>query len=240
MEQRKSYKDEKGKAQAGETLVRPNTDILYDVGLSHSSKEAPVMGVERRAEVIQLELPLTTLDKRGRAKGASTKSIPITKQMVWEAYKKVRSNKGAAGIDEETITMYEERLSDNLYILWNTMSSGSYFPPPVLEVAINKEGGKKRKLGIPTVNDRVAQQVLKSYLRAKVRSRVFTPILRLSSIKECPSGSSTSSQECTRIPMGNRHGHIQFLRQDVARLAYEGNRKACRRKMGKDVHQAMA
>ena len=56
--------------------------------------------------------------------------------------------------------MYEQRLEDNLYMLWNRMSSGSYFPPPVLEVEIPKDDGRKRKLGIPTVNDRVAQQVL--------------------------------------------------------------------------------
>jgi RNA-directed DNA polymerase len=170
MEQRKSYKDVKGKAQAGQTLARPKTEALYEVGLSHSSEEAPVMGVERRAGVIQLELALTTTDNHGRDNGTSTKSVPITKQKVWEAYKKVRSNKGAAGIDEETIEMYEERLSDNLYILWNRMSSGSYFPPSVLEVEISKDDGRKRKLGIPTVNDRVAQQVLKSYLEPRLEA----------------------------------------------------------------------
>jgi hypothetical protein len=66
MEQRKSYKDAKGEAQAGKTPVRPKTEALYDGGLNRSSVEAPVMGVERRVEVIQLELPLTTLDKQGR------------------------------------------------------------------------------------------------------------------------------------------------------------------------------
>jgi RNA-directed DNA polymerase len=174
MEQRKSYKDAKGEVQAGQTPVRPKTEALYDGGLNRSSVEAPVMGVERRVEVIQLELPLTTLDKQGRDNGTTTKSIPITKQMVWESYKKVRSNKGAAGIDKETIAMYEERLSDNLYVLWNRMSSGSYFPPPVLEVEISKDDGRKRKLGIPTVNDRVAQQVLKSYLEPRLEAE-FSP-----------------------------------------------------------------
>jgi RNA-directed DNA polymerase len=168
MEQRKSYKDAKGGVQAGQTPVRLKTEALYDGGPSRSSDEASVMEGEPRAGVIQLELPLTTSDKRGRAKGATTKSVPITKQMVWLAYKKVRSNKGSAGIDKETIDMYEERLSDNLYILWNRMSSGSYFPPSVLEVEISKEDGRKRKLGIPTVNDRVAQQVLKSYLEPRL------------------------------------------------------------------------
>jgi RNA-directed DNA polymerase len=173
MEQGKSYKDVKGKAQAGETPVRPKTDDLYEIGLSHSSYEASVMGVERRAEVTQLRLPLTT-PKRGRCSGTETKSIPIAKRMVWEAYKKVRSNKGAAGIDDETIEMYEEHLQDNLYILWNRISSGSYFPPPVLEVEIPKDDGRKRKLGIPTVNDRVAQQVIKSYLEPRLEA-VFSP-----------------------------------------------------------------
>jgi len=173
MEQGKSYKDAKGKAQAGQTPVRLNTDDLYETGLSRSSEEAPVMGVERRAGVTQLRLSLTT-PERGRDSGAETKSIPITKRMIWESYKKVRKNKGAAGIDEETIEMYEQRLEDNLYMLWNRMSSGSYFPPPVLEVEIPKDDGRKRKLGIPTVNDRVAQQVLKNYLEQRFESE-FSP-----------------------------------------------------------------
>jgi len=173
MEQGKSYKNGKGKAQAGQTSVRPNTDVLYDVGLSHSSVETSVMGVERRAEVTQLRLPLTT-PKGGRDSGAETKSIPITKRMIWESYKRVKRNKGAAGIDEETIAMYEERLQDNLYMLWNRMSSGSYFPPPVLEVEIAKDDGRKRKLGVPTVNDRVAQQVIKSYLEPRFEAE-FSP-----------------------------------------------------------------
>jgi group II intron reverse transcriptase/maturase len=173
MEQGRSYKNGKGKAQAGQQPVRPNTDDLYEVRLSHSSDKAPVMGVERRAEVIQLRLPLTT-PKGGRDSGAETKSIPITKRMIWESYKRVKRNKGAAGIDEETLVMYEERLQDNLYMLWNRMSSGSYFPPPVLEVEIPKDDGRKRKLGIPTVNDRVAQQVIKSYLEPRFEAE-FSP-----------------------------------------------------------------
>ena len=174
MEQGKSYKNGKEKAQAGKTPVRPNTDDLYDVGLSHSSDEASVMGVEPRTEVTQLRLPLATPRKRGRGSGAETKSIPIARTMVWEAYKKVRSNKGSAGIDDETIEMYEEHIKDNLYILWNRMSSGSYFPPPVLEVEIPKTDGRKRKLGIPTVNDRIAQQVIKSYLEPRFEAQ-FLP-----------------------------------------------------------------
>jgi len=168
MEQRKSNKDGKGKTQAGQTPVRSNTEALYDVGLSNSSEETPVMGVERRTEVVQLELAFTTLEERGRTNVTPTRSIPITKRMVWDAYKKVRSNKGSAGIDDQTIAMYEESLGDNLYVLWNRMSSGSYFPPAVKEVSIPKDGGKVRKLGIPTVNDRVAQEVIKRYLEPRL------------------------------------------------------------------------
>jgi RNA-directed DNA polymerase len=165
MEQGRSYKDGKGKVQAGETSVRPNTDALYEVRLSHSSEEAPVMGVERRAEVIQLKLPLST--HKGRNEEMETKSIPITQEMVLSAYKKVRKNRGTAGIDNESLEMFEENLSDNLYITWNRLSSGSYHPKSVLEVAIPKDDGRKRKLGIPTVRDRICQQVIKDYLEGR-------------------------------------------------------------------------
>ena len=168
MEQRNSYKNEKGKAQAGETPVRPNTDVLYEGRLSRSSEETSVMGGERRAEVIQLKLPLST--SKGRNGEMETKSIPITQEMVLSAYKKVRKNKGTAGIDNESLSMFEENLSDNLYITWNRLSSGSYHPMSVLEVEIPKDEKSKRKLGIPTVRDRISQQVVKDYLESRFES----------------------------------------------------------------------
>jgi RNA-directed DNA polymerase len=91
----------------------------------------------------------------------STKPFSIAKRTVWEAYQHVKANRGAAGIDDETIAMYEQNLSKNLYKLWNRMSSGSYIPPPVKQVEIPKASGGFRKLGIPTVSDRVAQTVVK-------------------------------------------------------------------------------
>jgi len=95
----------------------------------------------------------------------TTKPYTISKQVVLEAYKKVKANRGAAGVDEETIKDFEQDLKGNLYKIWNRMSSGSYFPPAVLRVEIPKDDGKKmRKLGIPTVSDRVAQMVVKMYL----------------------------------------------------------------------------
>jgi retron-type reverse transcriptase len=86
----------------------------------------------------------------------STKPYAIAKRAVWEAYQQVKANRGAAGIDGETIVMFEQNLSKNLYKLWNRMSSGSYFPPPVKQVEIPKAKGGTRKLGIPTVSDRIA------------------------------------------------------------------------------------
>jgi len=98
----------------------------------------------------------------------------ISKWEVWKAYEKVKANKGAAGVDEQSIKGFERKLKDNLYKIWNRMSSGSYFPPPVRSVKIDKDGGGKRKLGIPTVSDRIAQMVVKSRLEPVVDS-LFVP-----------------------------------------------------------------
>jgi RNA-directed DNA polymerase len=94
----------------------------------------------------------------------STKPYCIAKRAVWEAFRHVKANRGAAGIDEESIAMFEQDLSRNLYKLWNRMSSGSYFPPPVKQVEIPKATGGTRMLGVPTVADRVAQTVVKQII----------------------------------------------------------------------------
>jgi RNA-directed DNA polymerase len=96
------------------------------------------------------------------------KPFCISKKEVWEAYKRVKENKGAAGVDEQSIEDFEKRLKKNLYKIWNRMSSGSYFPPPVRTVKIPKKNGGERKLGIPTVADRIAQQVVKARLEPEV------------------------------------------------------------------------
>lgn len=98
----------------------------------------------------------------------TTKSFEISKHVVWEAFKRVKANKGAAGVDEESIAEFEINLKDNLYKLWNRMSSGSYFPPPVRLVEIPKDKTSKRKLGIPTVADRICQMVAKIYLEPTI------------------------------------------------------------------------
>jgi RNA-directed DNA polymerase len=88
------------------------------------------------------------------------KPFSISKQSVYDAWKEVKQNRGSAGIDSVTLKDYESELGSNLYKLWNRMSSGSYFPQPVKLVEIPKKAGGKRPLGIPTVNDRIAQTVV--------------------------------------------------------------------------------
>jgi group II intron reverse transcriptase/maturase len=99
------------------------------------------------------------------------KPYVIPKQLVWEAYQRVKANRGAAGVDGESLAAFEKDLKGNLYKVWNRMSSGSYFPPPVRLVEIPKDNGGKRPLGIPTVGDRVAQTVVKMVLEPLVEPK---------------------------------------------------------------------
>jgi RNA-directed DNA polymerase len=100
------------------------------------------------------------------------KPFDIPKREVWEAFKSVKANQGAAGVDGQTIQKFEDRLPGNLYKLWNRMSSGSYLPSPVRRVNIPKANGGTRPLGIPTVADRIAQEVVRRYLEPLLE-RVF-------------------------------------------------------------------
>lgn len=103
------------------------------------------------------------------------KSFEISKVEVWEAYRLVKANKGAAGVDGESIEGFESDLRNNLYRVWNRMSSGTYFPPAVRAVEIPKPGSnEKRILGVPTVADRIAQTVVAKRLEAKVEP-IFHP-----------------------------------------------------------------
>lgn len=101
---------------------------------------------------------------------SATKPFTIDKWWVYEAYKMVKANAGAAGVDQQSLDDFGADLKGNLYRIWNRMSSGSYFPPPVKAVAIPKKNGGERILGVPTVSDRVAQMVVK---------RVIEPVLEI-------------------------------------------------------------
>ncbi len=114
-----------------------------------------------------------------------TKSFAVSQQMVYDSYLKVCDKKGSAGIDKETIEMFNENLGGNLYKVWNRMSSGSYFPPAVRTVLIPKKQGGTRPLGIPTVGDRIAQGVVKDFLEP-----ILEPLFHVSSFGYRPGRSA--------------------------------------------------
>ena len=123
------------------------------------------MRVERGSPTLQ---PRELVNLQGEEPVSEAKSYVIPKQLVWEAYQRVKANRGAAGVDGESLAAFDHDLRTNLYKVWNRMSSGSYFPPPVRLVEIEKDDGGIRPLGIPTVADRVAQTVVKMVLEPKV------------------------------------------------------------------------
>ena len=101
---------------------------------------------------------------------SAAKPFAIDKWQVYEAYQAVKANAGSAGVDRQTIEDFEKDLKDNLYRIWNRMSSGSYFPPPVKAVPIPKKTGGERILGVPTVADRVAQTVVKRLIETEIEA----------------------------------------------------------------------
>lgn len=154
--------------RAVETEESKNTKAVYRFGATHSSKED---WETRRSEGVALSRNInsSTAESR-RSVFDKPKSFPISKHKVKEAYEKIKANRGAAGIDRQSIEDFEKNLKANLYRIWNRMSSGTYFPPPVKEVSIPKKDGGTRTLGIPTVADRVAQMVVKLELEPLVES----------------------------------------------------------------------
>jgi len=130
------------------------------------------MGVERCGGVVRTES--ARQPRKGEERTRAVKPFAIDKSVVWEAWKHVKANWGAAGIDDKSIAMFEVNLKDNLYRLWNRMSSGSYFPPAVRLVEIPKKTGGVRTLGIPTVEDRIAQTVVKTYIEPTLE-QLFHP-----------------------------------------------------------------
>jgi len=136
-----------------------------------------------------------------------TKSQPITKIMVWQAYKEVKSNKGSGGIDKMSWEYLEENKKTELYKLWNRLSSGSYFPQPVKQVTIPKKGGGERKLGIPTLLDRIAQQVVRQHLEKQLE-----PLFHNSSYGYRP---KRSSHEAVRQACTNSFNHDFAIDLDI-------------------------
>ncbi|MCL5123950.1 MAG: group II intron reverse transcriptase/maturase [Deltaproteobacteria bacterium] len=127
-----------------------------------------------------------------------TKPYEISKYVVLEAFQRVKANKGAAGIDDESLEAFEANLKNNLYKIWNRMSSGSYFPPPVKAVEIPKKSGGKRVLGVPTVADRVAQMVVKIYFEPKVEPHFHPDSYGYRPGKSAPDALAVTRQRCWR------------------------------------------
>ena len=123
----------------------------------------------------------------------------ISKRVVWEADKRVKANQGAAGVDGKSIAEFERDRTNNLYRLWNRMSSGSYFPPPVRRVEIPKSDGGKRALGIPTVTDRIAQMVVKMYLEPLVEPHFHQDSYGYRPGKSAIQAVGVARQRCWRI-----------------------------------------
>ena len=134
-----------------------------------------------------------------------TKSYNISKKVVVNAFEKVKANKGTYGIDEQSIEVFEENLKDNLYKIWNRMSSGTYFPKPVRGVEIPKKNGGKRLLGVPTVEDRVAQMVAKIYFEPNVE-----PVFYEDSYGYRPNKSAKQALEITRTRCWRKDWVLEF------------------------------
>ena len=145
---------------------------------------------------------------------ASGKPFRISKQEVWDAWLKVKGNKGAPGMDGVSLAGFEKDLKDNLYKVWNRMSSGTYFPPPVMAVEIPKpHGGGTRVLGVPCVADRIAQTVAAARLEEAAE-----PVFHPDSYGYRPQRGALDAvaacrERCWKYRLGDRSGHPEILRQ---------------------------
>ena len=179
----------KGEAASGSNREGESTDAERRGGAARSSEEGPVMGLERRGCVVR-PWPLANWKREEPVDEAKPFKIP--KREVWEAFKHVKANQGAAGVDGQSIAKFEANLSGNLYKLWNRLSSGSYFPPPVRRVDIPKANGGTRPLGIPTVADRIAQEVADAtWSRSWSRCSTPTPM--------ATGPANPRSMQCTKL-----------------------------------------
>ena len=148
-------------------------DAEHRGGAARSSVEGSVMGLERRGCVVR-PWPLANWKREEPVDEAKPFKIP--KREVWEAFKRVKANQGAAGVDGQSIAEFEANLSGNLYKLWNRLSSGSYFPPPVRRVDIPKANGGTRPLGVPTVADTASLRRSLDAIWSRSWSRCSIPI----------------------------------------------------------------
>ena len=150
-------RDAKGEGQVKKSETE-STEARTEDGPTRSSAEVSVMDAQPKGSGCSSRTAGQLPGEDEPVKSA--KPFVIAKRLVWEAYQRVKANRGAAGIDGQTIEEFDRNQSRNLYRIWNRMSSGSYFPPAVKAVPIPKKSGGERVLGVPTVSDRIAQTVV--------------------------------------------------------------------------------
>ena len=220
----------------GEVTSGESTNAAPRGGMPRSSDE---VGESRQSEGgMCSEATSVGPTRKGRSLKDEAKPFCISRWEVWEAYLKVKSNQGAAGLDGQTIEEFERDLKKNLYRIWNRMSSGSYFPPPVRTVKIPKANGGERTLGIPTVSDRIAQMVVKNRLEA-----VVDPLFLPASYGYRPGKSALDAVGQARRMCWVydwRPGHQGLLRQSRSRFDDEGSPEARARAVDGTVHRTLA
>ena len=147
--------------------------------------------------------------------GTINKPFSIEKRRVYEAYKAVKSNRGAAGVDGQTLEMFETDLAGNLYKIWNRMSSGTYFPPSVRAVSIPKKTGGERILGVPTVSDRIAQMVVKQMIEPELSVLVDGTALNRHAVSHGAIDFSRPGAPSTMRNSGRRNPRLMRLSRTV-------------------------
>src|SRR5664279_2853318 len=166
----------RGRTPSGGHRKGQSTDARHRGGRARSSDEGPVMGSERRGRAGQIEVVVNSVEEEPPQRSKQkVKSFEISKRLVFGAWEKVRANGGAPGVDGVSIGRFAARERDNLYRLWNRLSSGSYFPGPVRAVEIPKDhGAGVRVLGVPNTVDRIAQTAAAMLLEEKLEP-IFHP-----------------------------------------------------------------
>ncbi|ESX08930.1 reverse transcriptase [Mesorhizobium sp. LSJC255A00] len=171
---------------------------------------------------------------------ATDKPFMIDKRPVYEAYKAVKSNGGAAGVDGQTIEAFEVDLQGNLYKLWNRMSSGSYFPPPVRSVPIPKKTGGQRILGVPTVSDRIAQMVVKQLIEPELDQIFLKDSYGYRPAKSALDAVGVTRKRCWKYDWVLEFD-IQGLFDNISHeLLLKAVRQACQVSMGVALYRKMA
>ena len=204
------------KAAKGSVSRRSTEGTEYQ--LRRSLADRPVVAVKSLLAGVAVEprgrlIRNVRSNNRGRGLGRKRANMPktddkpfaIPKAMVWEAWRRVRANKGAPGVDGQDLDEFEAGLADNLYKIWNRMSSGTWFPPPVRTVEIPKpHGNGVRLLGIPTIADRVAQTVVAMQLEARAEPRFHPDSYGYRPGKSAHEALAACRQRCWKYDWGKR------------------------------------